>query len=733
MISKKVLFIICLIVALLVGVCIYLIYQTKKDNFNDITLPLPSVSARYVKINAPPGQPINIAGVFIYDQNGNNLITNQNTAMANASMNSIYSYGGVSSNANNALEIIFATDSNGKNNVNRNINDAPLNLGNYSYNGVGLSQNWQGVISNMAHSNGGGNPFDYWQYDFGSDINISAVEIYTRTDCCQERNTNLTVQVISNNGNISQLNTPSAFAPVIISTIVSNQNTSSTASATSTTAGTTSSTVTNNNQTSLSISNPSMLPSNLQSFVTDIGYGLRYQGLANLQGNNNGLNDYIRYCGDDNGILYAALYGDTMQYSTNEKVVDTDGNPYANGSNMPPYSLYNPNNNRTISLNSSYAVGVYNRLNGTNYTFNGGSVNITPQATTTTAGATSTTAGATSTTAGATSTTAGATSTTAGATSTTVGATSTTVSNNTQTSLTISNPIMLPSNLQSFVTDIGYGWRYQGLANLQGNVANLQGNGLNDYIRYCGDDNGTLYTALYGDNTQYSINEKVVDANGNPYSNGSNMPPYSLYNPNNNRTISLNSSYAVNVYNKLNGTNYTYTGGSVTITPQATTSTAAATTTTAGLGATTTTAGLSATTTTAGLSATTTTAGLSATTTTAGLSATTTTAGLGATTTTAGLGATTTTAGLGTSTVSMPSIPQIPIATPGMITNLLNNGIGIDYLTSQGIGMNGAYRGPSTNIVQTNFSGTSNVYSPYLYYNKGSSEKFIGKLYHPYP
>jgi small nuclear ribonucleoprotein (snRNP)-like protein len=83
--------------------------------------------------------------------------------------------------------------------------------------------------------------------------------------------------------------------------------------------------------------------------------------------------------------------------------------------------------------------------------------------------------------------------------------------------------------------------------------------------------------------------------------------------------------------------------------------------------------------------------------------------------------------------LNMPAMPQIPIATPGMITNLLNNGIGIDYLTSQGMALNSAYRGPSTNIIQTNFSGTSNVYSPFLYYNKGSSEKFIDKLYHPYP
>ena len=563
MISKKVVCIIGLILILLVGVCIYLIYNSKKDNFYNIPLPLPSVSGRYVRINAQSGQIINIAGVFIYNQNGDNLITQQTTAMANASMNSVYAP------ASNALDIIFATGLNGKNNVNRNINDSPLTFANYTYipnsgTAFTLSQNWQDINANIAHSSGGGNPLDYWQYDFGSDINISAVEIYTRTDCCYERNTNLTVQVINNNGNITLLNTPSEFAPVIISTVASNQFSSSNAgSTTSTTAGATST---------------------------------------------------------------------------------------------------------TASATST-----------------------TSGATSTTASATSTTVGATSTTAGATSTTAGATSTTAGATSTTAGSVPTTVSNNNKTSLTINSNAMLPSNLQSLITDIGFNYRYQGLANLQGN-----NNGLNDYIRYCGDDNGILYTALYGDTTQYSTYEKVVDDNGNPYTNGANMPFYSLYNPNNNRTINLNSSYAVGVYNRLNGTNYIYNKEPVIITPQTVSTTAGATSTTAG-----------------------------ATSTTAGATSTT----AGATSTT--MGATSTTAS--TPTDSLKNMPRMPVATPGMITNLLNNGIGIDYLTSQGMGLNSAYRGPSTNIIQTNFSGTSNVYSPFLYYNKGSSEKFIGKLYHPYP
>jgi hypothetical protein len=33
--------------------------------------------------------------------------------------------------------------------------------------------------------------------------------------------------------------------------------------------------------------------------------------------------------------------------------------------------------------------------------------------------------------------------------------------------------------------------------------------------------------------------------------------------------------------------------------------------------------------------------------------------------------------------------------------------------------------GSSLDIVQTNFKGTSNIFSPFLYYNKSTQEKFL--------
>ena len=51
-----------------------------------------------------------------------------------------------------------------------------------------------------------------------------------------------------------------------------------------------------------------------------------------------------------------------------------------------------------------------------------------------------------------------------------------------------------------------------------------------------------------------------------------------------------------------------------------------------------------------------------------------------------------------------------------------NNGT---VLSENGITGNSHYRGPSTNILQKNYKGATNIYSPFLYYNKGTSEQFL--------
>jgi hypothetical protein len=85
-----------------------------------------------------------------------------------------------------------------------------------------------------------------------------------------------------------------------------------------------------------------------------------------------------------------------------------------------------------------------------------------------------------------------------------------------------------------------------------------QGQGeLNDYCRHAGDGTGSpnngFYCALAGDTSQYSTQE--FNAGFNNLSTAL-TTDYTLQNPNNNRYINLNTVYAVNVYNKLNGTTY---------------------------------------------------------------------------------------------------------------------------------------------------------------------------------
>ena len=617
MISKKVICIIGVILTVLVGVCIYLILKKKKDSFSDIPLPMPSVLGRYVKINAPVGQPINIAGVFIYGQNGNNLITNQTTAMESASMNTVYAP------ANNALNIIFATDSNGNNNVNRNINNPQLKFENYLYitsSGASyqLSQDWSGKDKNIAHSNGGIDSNDYWEFDFGTDVNISAVEIYTRIDCCQERNTNLSVMVINNNKNEVQLNTPAEFAPVILSTVISNQsmlNTNATTTdipITTITDIPTAPAITALDSTN-SIFEPKLMiitepvvfssdgnnsimfiepnePLSLNSIEIELLFSYTNYGMIlNLQSDEtNGPNFQASML----EIAQDETNGDTLYFG----IYNMATNSYDKGAlfGLKPNTFYYvligidiPNKSFGLMVNKSEPFSIFTSQN-----------NFFPN------------------------------------------------SLYMQLGSTDVNTYMITGN--SFSGTV-YG------LNIWSANSDIFKNNTPLYNQYLIFTSNTTSDAI-------SINKTIPTTTS--IETNATMPtitmPITTMETNMNSKI-INSSNSSNIANiimpttkntsKINSLSSDGDMDGSSSMPE----------------------------------------------------------------------------------LNMPLMPQIPIATPGMITNLLNNGVGIDYLTSQGMALNSAYRGPSTNIIQTNFSGTSNVYSPFLYYNKGSSERFIGKLYHPYP
>ena len=68
---------------------------------------------------------------------------------------------------------------------------------------------------------------------------------------------------------------------------------------------------------------------------------------------------------------------------------------------------------------------------------------------------------------------------------------------------------------------------------------------------------------------------------------------------------------------------------------------------------------------------------------------------------------------------------NIPNATPMQLIDLIDKGLGVQLLTRDGNAMDHSFGGPSTNIVQTNFTGLSNMYTPFLYFDKGTTEKFL--------
>jgi len=86
-----------------------------------------------------------------------------------------------------------------------------------------------------------------------------------------------------------------------------------------------------------------------------------------------------------------------------------------------------------------------------------------------------------------------------------------------------------------------------------------------------------------------------------------------------------------------------------------------------------------------------------------------------------------------TTTPILSDITQLfPNILPETMIKLLNSGINMatllsnkNSITKKGIQFDSNIKGPSTNIYQKNFSGTSNVYSPYLYYNKNKDDNLI--------
>ena len=74
---------------------------------------------------------------------------------------------------------------------------------------------------------------------------------------------------------------------------------------------------------------------------------------------------------------------------------------------------------------------------------------------------------------------------------------------------------------------------------------------------------------------------------------------------------------------------------------------------------------------------------------------------------------------------------NLPNISSTQVVNLVNSGTNISSLMSSPSnvrnvrnGDGSKYRSPSNYIMEIDFNGKSNIYSPYIYYDKNTSEKF---------
>lgn len=172
----------------------------------------PSAKVKTITIYGNPTDKfINIAGVFIYNNFGINIIPQE---IGSATMNSIYS--DVDNSINKKLVAAFnALNVSKLIAPNRKLVNATNDLINYNTNKniyYNIEKNgYFGVLTNdlsqayISHSAGNGSNPDTWTYTFNTDIDIAAIEIFPRMDCCINRNKGLTVEFKDSNGNGIQI------------------------------------------------------------------------------------------------------------------------------------------------------------------------------------------------------------------------------------------------------------------------------------------------------------------------------------------------------------------------------------------------------------------------------------------------------------------------------------------------------------------------------------------------
>jgi hypothetical protein len=142
-----------------------------------------SVKGNRIRISSQRKQPLTLFGVFVYSPSGAALPMNTK----NATSSSVYQ----GHTAAKALRIVNENSS-------RNVNQA-ISGGNLLSKLPGWN-NWDINGAYATHTNNDGKATtggDWWEYKFDSVVDIAAIEVFGRDDCCPERMQNMLIQIFN--------------------------------------------------------------------------------------------------------------------------------------------------------------------------------------------------------------------------------------------------------------------------------------------------------------------------------------------------------------------------------------------------------------------------------------------------------------------------------------------------------------------------------------------------------
>jgi len=158
-------------------------FGTQMDIIDNAKKKPMIVSGNRIRISSQAKQPLNLFGVFIYDDVGNLISMSAN----NASSSSVYQ----GHTAEKAIKIV---SENSSRNINQAIEGANLLSKNPGWNNWNTNGSYCSSTNSDKKATTGG---DWWEYKFPNVVNIAAIEIYGRSDCCPERFQNMLIQIFN--------------------------------------------------------------------------------------------------------------------------------------------------------------------------------------------------------------------------------------------------------------------------------------------------------------------------------------------------------------------------------------------------------------------------------------------------------------------------------------------------------------------------------------------------------